>query len=232
MTVLIDSPFDEAAPRARPKLKRTMGLWMATALVVGNMVGSGVFLLPASLAGTAGPISMLAWVYTGAGAILLALVFANLGRAFPRKGGPYAYARRAFGDFIGFQTAWGRPLPRAARHRRARPYPPARRPARGRHLRRRRRSARRAGTDGHLAGVEAVVDNDLTAALLAARLGADALLLTDVEAVVRDFGAPSAKSVAAATPGRAARARPWAPAPWAPRPRPPRASPRPEGSLP
>src|SRR5215218_6180635 len=96
----------EGAP-ARPKLKRTMGLWMATALVVGNMIGSGVFLLPASLAGTAGPVSILGWVFTGAGAILLALVFANLGRALPRTGGPYAYARRAFGDFVGFQTAWG-----------------------------------------------------------------------------------------------------------------------------
>ena len=89
------------------KLKRSMGLWMATALVVGNMIGSGVFLLPASLAGTAGPISMFGWVFTGAGAMLLALVFAGLGRALPRTGGPYAYARRAFGDFIGFQTAWG-----------------------------------------------------------------------------------------------------------------------------
>src|ERR1700754_2490758 len=90
-----------------PKLKRSMGLWMATALVVGNMIGSGVFLLPASLAGTAGPVSLLGWIFTGAGAMLLALVFANLGRALPRTGGPYAYARRAFGDFIGFQTAWG-----------------------------------------------------------------------------------------------------------------------------
>jgi basic amino acid/polyamine antiporter, APA family len=98
----------EAAPtRAKPRLKRSMGLWMATALVVGNMIGSGVFLLPASLAGAAGPVSLIGWIFTGAGAILLALVFANLGRAFPRTGGPYAYARRAFGDFIGFQTAWG-----------------------------------------------------------------------------------------------------------------------------
>lgn len=98
----------EGSANGQPRaLKRTMGLWMATALVVGNMVGSGVFLLPASLADTAGPVSMLAWILTGAGAILLALVFANLGRAFPRTGGPYAYARRAFGDFIGFQTAWG-----------------------------------------------------------------------------------------------------------------------------
>jgi APA family basic amino acid/polyamine antiporter len=67
----------------------------------------GRFLLPASLAQAAGPISIFGWVFTGAGAMLLALVFANLGRAPPRTGGPYAYARRAFGDFIGFQTAWG-----------------------------------------------------------------------------------------------------------------------------
>ncbi len=91
---------------ARPKLKRSLGLWMATALVVGNMVGSGVFGLPASLAST-GPISLLSWGFTGVGAVLLALVFANLGRAYPQTGGPYAYARRAFGDFAGFWTAWG-----------------------------------------------------------------------------------------------------------------------------
>lgn len=90
----------------RPKLKRSLGLSMATALVIGNMVGSGVFGLPSSLAST-GPISLLSWGITGIGAILLALVFANLGRAYPRTGGPYAYARRAFGDFAGFWTAWG-----------------------------------------------------------------------------------------------------------------------------
>jgi APA family basic amino acid/polyamine antiporter len=96
------------APAAqKPKFKRSMGLWMATALVIGNMIGSGVFLLPASLAGAAGPVSIFAWIFTGIGAILLALVFARLGRALPRTGGPYAYARRAFGDFVGFQTAWG-----------------------------------------------------------------------------------------------------------------------------
>jgi basic amino acid/polyamine antiporter, APA family len=94
-------------PSSAPKLKRTMGLWMATALVIGNMIGSGVFLLPSSLAGAAGPASIIAWIFTGAGALLLALVFSRLGRTFPRTGGPYAYARRAFGDFIGFQTAWG-----------------------------------------------------------------------------------------------------------------------------
>ena len=93
-------------PQDRPPLKRSMGLWMATALVVGNMVGSGIFTLPAVLAGEAGPISIVALALTGIGAMLLALVFAHLGRAHPRTGGPYYFARRAFGDFIGFQTAW------------------------------------------------------------------------------------------------------------------------------
>ena len=100
------APADKAASPT-PHLKRTMGLWMATALVVGNMIGSGVFLLPASMADAAGPISIFGWVFTAAGAILLAYVFANLGRAYPRTGGPYAYARKAFGDFAGFWTAWG-----------------------------------------------------------------------------------------------------------------------------
>jgi APA family basic amino acid/polyamine antiporter len=79
---------------------------MATALVVGNMIGSGVFLLPASL-GSYGPISLVAFGLTAVGAILLALVFARLGRTYPETGGPYVYSRRAFGDFVGFQQAWG-----------------------------------------------------------------------------------------------------------------------------
>lgn len=83
-----------------------LGTPSATALVVGNMIGSGIFLLPASLAAFGG-ISILAWVFTAIGSFLLAMVFANLGRAYPRTGGPYEYTRRAFGDFIGFQTAWG-----------------------------------------------------------------------------------------------------------------------------
>ncbi len=100
------SAVDRPAGGSRP-LKRQMGLWMAVALVIGNMVGSGIFLLPASLAAAAGPVSIVGWIFTGVGAMLLALVFARLGATFPRTGGPYAYARRAFGDFVGFQTAWG-----------------------------------------------------------------------------------------------------------------------------
>jgi APA family basic amino acid/polyamine antiporter len=79
---------------------------MATALVVGNMVGSGVFLLPASL-GAYGGISLVGWLFTTAGALVLALTFARLARAHPRAGGPYAYTRVAFGDFPAFLVAWG-----------------------------------------------------------------------------------------------------------------------------
>ena len=85
--------------------RRGLGLGLATALVVGNMIGSGVFLLPASLA-SYGSISLVGWAFTAAGSLLLAWVFARMARGFPKTGGPYAYGRRAFGDFIGFQTAW------------------------------------------------------------------------------------------------------------------------------
>ena len=89
-----------------PTKKRNLGLWMCTALVVGNMIGSGIFMLPASLAAF-GSISILAWLFTGAGAILLAVVFFRLSRRSPGVGGPYAFGREVFGDFIGFVVAWG-----------------------------------------------------------------------------------------------------------------------------
>ncbi len=85
--------------------KRPLGLWMLTALVVGNMIGSGVFLLPAALAAF-GSISLWGWAVTGVGALLLALMFARLGAVMPRTGGPYAYCREAFGNFVGFQMAY------------------------------------------------------------------------------------------------------------------------------
>ena len=83
-----------------------MGIWMAAALVVGNMIGSGVFLLPASL-GSFGGISLLGWIFSCGGAVLLALVFARLSRLVPRAGGPYAFSRAGFGDFAGFLVGWG-----------------------------------------------------------------------------------------------------------------------------
>lgn len=78
---------------------------MATALVVGNMIGSGVFLLPSSLA-PFGAASLLGWGLSVTGALLLATIYAYLGRRHPRTGGPYTYSRLAFGEFAGFATAW------------------------------------------------------------------------------------------------------------------------------
>ena len=81
-----------------------IGLWIATALVVGNMIGSGVFLLPASLASFGG-ISILGWLFTSAGAIMVALMLARLARMMPAAGGPYAYTRRGVGDMAAFLVA-------------------------------------------------------------------------------------------------------------------------------
>ena len=85
--------------------KKLLSLPMATALVFGNMVGSGIFLLPATM-GPYGGVSALAWLLTGTGAVLLALTFAWLARATVAAGGMYAYTRLAFGDFAGFLVAW------------------------------------------------------------------------------------------------------------------------------
>lgn len=91
----------------QPKLKTGIGIVVATALVTGNMMGSGIFMLPATLAGESGPGStLLAWVLTGIGSIFLALSFANLGTRYPKTGGPYEYSKLAFGNFIGFINAW------------------------------------------------------------------------------------------------------------------------------
>ncbi|MFF9216991.1 amino acid permease [Streptomyces viridosporus] len=84
---------------------RRFGLPVATALVMGNIIGGGIFLLPASVA-PYGTISLLAFGVLTVGAIALALVFGRLAERDPRTGGPYVYAREAFGDFAGFLAAW------------------------------------------------------------------------------------------------------------------------------
>lgn len=87
--------------------KQKIGLITATSLVVGNMIGVGIFVLPAVLA-SYGSISLLGWVFTAAGALVLAKIFSNFSKIIGDKsGGPYAYAKEGFGDFIGFLVAWG-----------------------------------------------------------------------------------------------------------------------------
>ena len=82
---------------------RKMSLPQATMLVAGNMIGTGVFLLPVNLA-LVGGIAIFGWVIATAGVAALGLVFAKLGQLNPQEGGPYAYARDFLGPYAGFQT--------------------------------------------------------------------------------------------------------------------------------
>jgi APA family basic amino acid/polyamine antiporter len=84
---------------------RSIGLWGTLALVVGNLIGSGIYLLPATLAPLGGNAT-IGWLATIAGAMALSYVFARLAARLPLAGGPYAYADAAFGPVVGFATAW------------------------------------------------------------------------------------------------------------------------------
>jgi len=88
-----------------PPSTRTLGFWMCMAMCMGNMIGSGVYMLPASLA-PFGWNGVFGWLVTIAGGLSLAFVFASLARALPLAGGPYAYTRAAFGPLASFVVAW------------------------------------------------------------------------------------------------------------------------------
>jgi len=79
------------------------------ALVVGSMVGGGIFSLPQNVAASAGPGAMLiGWLITGVGMLTLAFVFQTLANRKPNlDGGVYVYAKEGFGDYMGFSSAWG-----------------------------------------------------------------------------------------------------------------------------
>jgi len=92
------------ATAARPS-GAGFGLTTAIALIMGSIIGVGVFNLPTSLA-SYGPISLISMALTTVGALALAVLFAALSRRLPASGGPYAYARVAFGNRLGFANAW------------------------------------------------------------------------------------------------------------------------------
>ena len=93
------------AEEPRAASRGTLGLTQATALIVGSIIGVGIFSLPGSLAAY-GPISLFAMALTTIGALALALMFARMSARMPADGGPYAYARTAFGNLTGFSNAW------------------------------------------------------------------------------------------------------------------------------
>jgi APA family basic amino acid/polyamine antiporter len=100
----------ETPPRApeRPAASLVRGLTLlgTVALCVGNMVGTSVYTLPASLAQTIGPLGIVAWALTAVGYLFVALVYASLGSRYPITGGPYVFAREAFGEAVAFQSVW------------------------------------------------------------------------------------------------------------------------------
>ena len=98
-------PHGELSPRNQQKA-RALGLTSATGLVIGSIIGTGIFAMPAVLAG-AGTSSLLTLGVIALGATLLAVMFGQLTKRVPNSdGGLYAYARHEFGDFAGYLTGW------------------------------------------------------------------------------------------------------------------------------
>ena len=91
----------------KPQLVRALGRWDLTAVGVNQVIGSGIFVLPASVALLVGvPSSLWPFVLAAVANTLIVLCFAEAGARFRGAGGPYLYAVHAFGPFAGFQVAW------------------------------------------------------------------------------------------------------------------------------
>ncbi len=105
-TKIEDKPVSEQT-KEKSGLKRQLGLTSLVALGVGGIIGSGVFGLPAIMGSVAGPSFILAVMLVGLVATLLAIIYAELGSAFPTSGGPYSIPRLALGDGAGFVVGWG-----------------------------------------------------------------------------------------------------------------------------
>jgi APA family basic amino acid/polyamine antiporter len=90
----------------RDQLLRVIGRWSLVALVVNSIIGSGVFGLPSTVAALIGNYSPYAVLAAGVGMSVIMGCFAEVASRFQEAGGPYLYARVAFGRFMGIQTAW------------------------------------------------------------------------------------------------------------------------------
>ena len=92
-----------------PQLQKTIGLWSATTIVIGSVIGSSIFMKPATMAGQLGSPYLLIIVWTLAGLISIfgAMAFAELGTMFPETGGQYVYLQKTYGEFIAYLYGWG-----------------------------------------------------------------------------------------------------------------------------
>ena len=89
----------------KSKDSKPLGFWMCTSLIVGNVIGMGIFLMPAALA-PFGANAFLGWGVTVVGCLFIAITFANFARLLPGEDGPYGYTRRAFGNGAAFFVMW------------------------------------------------------------------------------------------------------------------------------
>src|SRR5262245_22003135 len=96
----------DASPASGGKLVRAIGRWDLTAAVVNGVIGSGIFGIPGEIARLCGTYSPLAYLFAGAGILAIVLCFAEVASRFDQAGGPYLYARAAFGPLVGFQAGW------------------------------------------------------------------------------------------------------------------------------
>ncbi len=96
------------SPTKAPTLSRDLGVSHATALVVGTLIGSGIFLVPAEMMQAVGSAGLvyLAWIVGGVLSFAGALTYAELGAMKPQAGGEYIYIRDAYGPLPGFLYAW------------------------------------------------------------------------------------------------------------------------------
>jgi len=100
--------IDPTTTTERPHLVRGLGLWAASAVVIGDTIGTGVFLVSSDMARAVGSakLTLLAWVLAGFVVLLGAFCYAELGAAFPKAGGPYVYLSRGLGPLWGFLFGW------------------------------------------------------------------------------------------------------------------------------
>src|SRR5687768_15463148 len=90
------------------ELRRDLGSWAAASMVVGTVIGSGIFLVPQTMIARVGSVEMvfLVWVVGGLLSLAGALSYAELAAAIPEAGGEYAYLREAYGPLWGFVYSW------------------------------------------------------------------------------------------------------------------------------
>ena len=99
------TPGSVPAPQA---LKKSIGLWSAVSIVIGSVIGAGIFMRPASMAQRLGSpiLLLLVWLVAGGASLLGAMIYAELGTMFPETGGPYIYLQKTYGNFVGFIYGW------------------------------------------------------------------------------------------------------------------------------